>query len=477
MSVAKYAEFDVAMSNVRAATMATAEEQRALGAAALESGADTAYSASEAAGAQEELAKAGLSVADIVGGSLNGALALAAAGQLEVARSAEIMATTLKVYRLPAEQAAHVSDLLAAAAGKAQGSVDDVSLALDYAGIGLAQFNVPLEESVGALALFAANGILGEKAGTGLRGALAALTGPSALGAKTMKEYGVEVFDAQGNFVGLAGVAGQLRTAFADLTEEERAAALNRIFGNESMNVANVLYKEGAAGVQEWTEKVDDSGFAAEQAAIKQDNLAGDVEKLGGAFDTAFIKTGAGANEVLRTMVQAATELVDIYGELPEPVQATALVLGVATAAALIFSAGAVGLRVKIIELKAQMDLANISFRAYRAPRWRRWSRPDRCGLLWSRCSRNGRQKPVSVRRATRTPSKRATCGSRKVRRKRKNFATAKNFCKAEQVRFPCFLFETRISPGRCGNSFWVVHAFDTAAEFAALRFTRTHFK
>ncbi|WP_100811794.1 phage tail tape measure protein, partial [Microbacterium sp. BR1] len=188
------------------------------------------------------------------------------------------------------------------------------------------------------------------------------LTGPSALGAKTMKEYGVEVFDAQGNFVGLAGVAGQLRTAFADLTEEERAAALNRIFGNESMNVANVLYKEGAAGVQEWTEKVDDSGFAAEQAAIKQDNLAGDVEKLGGAFDTAFIKTGAGANEVLRTMVQAATELVDIYGELPEPVQATALVLGVATAAALIFSAGAVGLRVKIIELKAQMDLANISF-------------------------------------------------------------------------------------------------------------------
>lgn len=362
LSVAKYAEFDVAMSNVRAATMATAEEQRALADAALESGADTAYSASEAAGAQEELAKASLNVADIVGGSLNGALALAAAGQLAVARSAEIMATTLKVYRLPAEQAAHVSDLLAAAAGKAQGSVDDVALALDYAGIGLAQFNVPLEESVGALALFAANGILGEKAGTGLRGALASLTGPSAIGAKTMKEYGVEVFDAQGNFIGLAGVAGQLRTAFADLTEKERAAALNRIFGNESMNVANVLYKEGAEGVQEWTAAVDDSGYAAQQAAIKQDNLAGDVEKLGGAFDTAFIKTGSGANEVLRTMVQAATELVDIYGELPAPVQTTALVIGVATAAVLLFSGAAVGLRVKFIELKAQMDLANASF-------------------------------------------------------------------------------------------------------------------
>ncbi|MFP3813536.1 phage tail tape measure protein, partial [Bacillus sp. SIMBA_005] len=87
---AKNTEFDAAMSNVRAATMATAEEQRALGEAALDAGADTAYSASEAAAAQEELAKAGLSVSSVIGGSLNGALALAAAGQLQVARSAEI---------------------------------------------------------------------------------------------------------------------------------------------------------------------------------------------------------------------------------------------------------------------------------------------------------------------------------------------------------------------------------------------------
>ncbi|MBR7560277.1 phage tail tape measure protein, partial [Mycobacterium tuberculosis] len=80
------------------------------GEAALDAGADTAYSASEAAAAQEELAKAGQSVSQIIGGSLNGALALAAAGQLQVARSAEIMATTLTQFRIPAEQAAHVSD-------------------------------------------------------------------------------------------------------------------------------------------------------------------------------------------------------------------------------------------------------------------------------------------------------------------------------------------------------------------------------
>jgi hypothetical protein len=80
IAVAKNTEFDAAMSNVRAATMATIKDQERLGEAALKAGADTAYSAREAAQAEEELAKAGLTVDQIVGGSLNGSLALAAAG-------------------------------------------------------------------------------------------------------------------------------------------------------------------------------------------------------------------------------------------------------------------------------------------------------------------------------------------------------------------------------------------------------------
>ena len=94
---------------------------------------------------------------------------------------------------------------------------------------------------------------------------------------------------------------------------------------------------------------------------MRQDNLAGDVEKLGGAFDTALIRTGSGANDVLREMVQSVTALVDWYGELPAPVQATALGLGVATAAMALFAGGAVALRVKFIELKAQLDATNAS--------------------------------------------------------------------------------------------------------------------
>lgn len=361
LSVAKWTEFDQAMSNTSAAVMATAQEQKTLSEAALEAGADTAYSATEAANAQEELAKAGMEVSDIVGGSLNGALALAAAGQLQVARSAEIMATTLKQYKLPAEQAAHVSDVLAAGAGKAQGSVDDLALALSYVGPVAAGLGISLEETGGSLAYLASQGILGEKAGTGLRGVLMSLTAPSKVATETMGQYGIEIFDAQGNMKSLAEVSQILKARLGGLTEAERSAALGRIFGNEQITTARILYEGGAQAIEDWTDKVNDSGYAAEQAAMRQDNLAGDVEKLGGAFDTALIRTGSGANDVLREMVQSVTALVDWYGELPAPVQATALVLGVATGAALLFSGAAVGLRVKFVELKAQLDATNVS--------------------------------------------------------------------------------------------------------------------
>ncbi len=364
LAVAKYADFDQAMSNVSAATMATTSEQKKLAEAAMDAGADTAYSAREAADAEEELAKAGLSVSEIVGGSLNGALSLAAAGQLQVARSAEIMATTLKQFNLTGDKSAHVSDLLAAGAGKAQGSVDDLALALQYVGPVAAGLGLTLEETTGTLALFASKGQLGERAGTGLRGVLMSLTAPSQLAAKTMNQYGIEIFDADGKMKSMAQISEILRTKLGGLTDAERQAALGRIFGNEQITAANVLMEGGAKAVREWTDEVNDSGYAALQAAERQNNLAGDIEKLGGAFDTALIKTGSGANEVLRTMVQGLTGLVDLFADAPDGVQQFGLLIGIAAGAVALLAGGAVVARAKFAELKAQMDLTNTSMRS-----------------------------------------------------------------------------------------------------------------
>lgn len=318
VAVSRFAEFDQAMSNVAATGDDARENMDALRQAAMDAGASTVYSATEAATAIEEMAKAGLSAKDILGGGLTGALDLAAAGGLEVADAAGIAATALKIFNLEGSDMSHVADLLAAGAGKAMGDVSDLSQALNQAGLVANSTGLSIEETTAGLAAFASQGLLGSDAGTSFKTMLGALTPNSAKAAKEMERLGVSAYDSQGKFIGLSEFAGNLKSSLSGLTDEQRNASLEIMFGSDAVRAANVLYQEGAKGIDEWTAKVDDSGYAAETAATRLDNLIGDWEKLTGALDTAFITMGEGANGPLRWLVQGLTSFVDGFNGLPD---------------------------------------------------------------------------------------------------------------------------------------------------------------
>lgn len=319
--VSTTANFDQAMSKVQAATRETATGMESLRDAALEAGAETAFSASEAAAGIENLAKAGLSTQDILDGGLTGALDLAAAGELQVADAAEAAAGALAQFNLEGDQAVRVADLLAAGAGKAQGDVSDMVLALKQAGTVSAQTGLSLEETVGSLAAMAEQSLLGSDAGTSFKTMLAALTPNSKAAADAMAAYNINAFDAQGNFVGMTALAGQLQSGLKDLTDEQRAMALETIFGSDAVRAASIIYDNGAEGVAKWISQVDDSGFAAETAKTKLDNLKGDLEELGGAFETALIGTGTGSQGFLRDLTQNLTGAINAYNKLPSSAQ------------------------------------------------------------------------------------------------------------------------------------------------------------
>jgi TP901 family phage tail tape measure protein len=361
LAVAKFAEFDAAMSGVQAATHATEGDMRLLSDAAVAAGASTVYSATEAAGAIEELAKAGLSTSQIIRGGLAGALDLAAAGGLEVADAAQITAVSMKQFGLEGGKAGHVADLLAAAAGKAVGDVSDMSAALAQSGLVANGMGLSIEETTGTLAAFADAGLLGSDAGTSLKTMLQSLTPNSAAAREEMEKLGISAFDAQGQFVGITDFAGQYQQALSKLTPEQQATSAEIIFGSDAVRAANVLYEQGADGIQKYIDQTNDNGYAAETARLKLDNLRGDVERLGGAFDTALIQSGSGANDVLRGMVQTATDLVDGIGSLPAPVlQAGTAVAAVGSAVALVSGAALLGLP-KVAEFKRGLDTLGIS--------------------------------------------------------------------------------------------------------------------
>lgn len=318
--VTKYASFDKAMSAVKASTHASGEEMEKLRELAMRAGADTAYSGEEAAQGINELAKAGVSTNDILRGGLNGALSLAAAGQIEVGDAAELAATAMTQFNLEGKDLGHVADLLAAGAGKAQGSVGDMGYALKQSGLVAAQAGISIEETVGTLSAFASAGLVGSDAGTSFKTMLQKLQNPSKEAQGALDELGISMYDANGEFVGMTSLADQLKTSMQDLTPAQRDAAMATIFGSDAVRAANVLYAQGGEGIQDWINKVNDAGYAAETAAALQDNLAGDIEKLGGAFDTIALQAGGSLNDMFRDIVQGATGLLDIIGQIPGPV-------------------------------------------------------------------------------------------------------------------------------------------------------------
>lgn len=356
LAVKKFADFDQAMSNVAAATHESEQNMNALRDAALDAGAKTVFTATEAANAIEELGKAGLSTSDILSGGLSGALDLASAGGLGVADAAGIAAVALKTFKLEGGDMAHVADILSAGAGKAMGSVTDLSQALSQSGQVASSTGLSIEETTATLSAFASQGLLGSDAGTSFKSMLQRLTPQSEEAAKKMAELGISAYDAQGNFIGMEKFAGNLQDSLKGLTTEQRNSALATIFGSDAVRAATVLYAEGESGIKGWIGKVNDSGYAAETAALRMDNLKGDVEKLGGAFDTALIKSGEAADIVLRFLTQTTTNMVDAFNGAGPIVQGATLTIGALTAAVTL-GAGAFMVAVpKVLEYKTAVE-------------------------------------------------------------------------------------------------------------------------
>ena len=319
-------EFDKKLANVSALGGEYRDNIDSLGEAARNIGPKFGVGAGKALDSVEALAKAGVGASDILGGALEGALTLAASGELDAGQAAEYAASTMVQFGLAGKDVAHIADLLSASANKAQGEVSDFGNALKFVGPVAASMNVSLDETVGTLADFAQNGILGEQAGTSLRGVLSSLTSPSKAATDELKALGVvtedgasKLFDAQGKFKGLANLAGVLQEATKNLTQEERANALGKIFGNQQLTAANILIKDGEKGIRDFTTAVNDQGIAEQVATDKLNSLKGATDRMTSAWGAFILSIEDGKGAIGGTI----TALENMFTTILEGLTAT----------------------------------------------------------------------------------------------------------------------------------------------------------
>ena len=304
-------DFESQMSRVQAISGATGSEFNKLKEQAIQLGADTAFSSSQAAEGMENLAAAGFTTSEIMD-AMPGLLDLAAASGEDLASSSDIAASTLRGFGLEAADAAHVADVLAANANKTNSSVADTGEAMKYVAPLARAAGLSMEETAAAIGIMANAGIQGSQAGTTLRGAISRLSKPTKQMSECMADLEISFYDSEGNMKSLAEQTRMMEEATAGMTDEQRNNVLVTLYGQEALSGMLALMNEGDGALQELTHAYETCDGSAKAAAeTMQDNLAGALDQLGGSAETLGIVFYESVSESLKETAKSATDSIN----------------------------------------------------------------------------------------------------------------------------------------------------------------------
>lgn len=320
-AVKNYSDFTAQLSQIKAVTGLDAEAMDAVKEKALELGADTQFSSTEAAQGMTELLKAGVSVKDVLGDASQAALDLAAAGQLSLPEAAEIMSTAMNAFHM--DDATHAADVLVGAANASATGVQELKYSLSAVSAVAAGVGMSFDDTNTALAVFANNGLKGSDAGTSLKTMLMNLSPQTKQATEEMQRLGLltdegtsKFFDQEGHLRSLSDIAGLLQDHLSGLTDEEKMNALSTMFGSDAIRGGMIMLREGAKGVKDMNAAMKDI-TAHETAKVAMDNLRGSLLRLKSAWENLTIKLlDHGVGDGLRGFTEELGKLTSHFSGL-----------------------------------------------------------------------------------------------------------------------------------------------------------------
>ena len=304
-------DFEAQMSRVKAISGATGEEFEKLKNQAIQLGADTAFSSTQAAEGMENLAAAGFATNEIIE-AMPGLLDLAAASGEDLANSSDIAASTLRGFGLAASDAGHIADVLAENANRTNSSVAETGEAMKYIAPLARAAGISMEETAAAIGIMANAGIQGSQAGTTLRGALSRLSKPTDDMQLAMDQLGISFYDSEGKMKSLSEQVAMLKDAMSDMTDEQKNNYLVTLYGQESLSGMLALINEGPDSLSKLTDAYEVCDGSAQKAAeTMQDNLSGAVEQLKGSAESLGIVFYENVADSMKNAAVQATDSVN----------------------------------------------------------------------------------------------------------------------------------------------------------------------
>ncbi len=304
-------KFDSSMSQVEAVSGASEESLEKLRSKAKEMGETTKFSASDAADAFNYMAMAGWKTEDMLNG-IEGVLNLAAASGTDLATTSDIVTDALTAMGYSAGDAGRLADVMAAASSNANTNVEMMGATFQYAAPIVGALGYNMEDTAVAIGLMANAGIKGEKAGTALRSMLTRLSAPPKECASAMDKLGISITNTDGTMKPLNEIMIDLRKSFDGLGEAEQAQYAKQIAGQEAMSGLLSIVNSAPEDFDKLTKAVNESNGAAQKMSkTMQDNLEGDMTKLGSKMEGVQIALYEKFEPALRKGTEVLNKLLD----------------------------------------------------------------------------------------------------------------------------------------------------------------------
>lgn len=300
----------------------TKQGQRALEglrATARKVGADTQFSAGEAASGLDFLAMAGFSAQQAMA-SLPGVVDVATVATVDLARATDIVSDSLGAFGLMTTDAAklqtnltRVNDVMALTMSRTNTSMEALFEAVQKGAPTFTSTGQSMESFGALIGVMANSGVKGAEAGTQLRNVMLRLANPTAQAQKLLKTLNVTTRDSQGNFLDVVDIVGQFEKGLKGMGTQQRAAALSTIFGARAVTGINLLLQEGSKNIASFRSELEKSGGASQSMANimrmslqnRLKSLQSAAIELGFKFITAFEKQGGSAIDRLTEAVRS----------------------------------------------------------------------------------------------------------------------------------------------------------------------------
>ncbi len=319
------ATFEQQMSKVKAISGATTEDTERLTEAAREWGKSTQYSATEAGQAFEYMALAGWSTNDMLNG-IGGVLNLAAASAMDLGTASDIVTDYLTAFGLSAQDAGKFADEMAYAMSHSNTTTEDLGEAYKNCAATAASMGYSVEETTAVIMTMANAGVKGGEAGTALNAIMTRLATDTKDCATSLAEYGVQIYDSEGNMNSLSSILTGIRGVWNTLTDEQQANLAKTIAGTNQYSALQTIMSglsdatiASGMSFNDYNKALQScDGTASDMAETMQDNLQGQVTQLKSKLQDTAITLSNVLLPAAKEGVDKISNLVDRFASLTD---------------------------------------------------------------------------------------------------------------------------------------------------------------